>query len=289
MSLSAAPLRLVAILTLAAAGAATSTDSTQGVSLLDNIDFREKSAVHAKLPRALQEISGLAVTSDGRVFAHGDERAIVVQVDACAAKAVKAFTLGAPPVRGDFEGIAIASDRFFLVTSNGQLYEFREGADGSAVPFTVRNTGFGKVCEIEGLAYEPGERVLLMGCKQPLRRELRPEITVLRWSLDRGVPADPPSLTIPLGDVVRRLNSKGFHTSAVERDARSGNYLLVAGPEHALLEVSAKGALVAARSLRRQLHPQPEGLTLLGDSVLVVADEGGAHGRAAITCYRRTR
>ncbi len=288
MRLNGAPRRVVAVLTLAAASVAASTARTQGVSLLDRIDFREKSATHAKLARALQEISGLAVTSDGRVVAHGDERAVVVQVDACAATAVKSFTLGTPPVRGDFEGIAIAGDRLFLVTSNGQLYEFREGADGSAVPFTVRNTGFGKVCEIEGLAYEPGDRVLLMGCKQPVRRELRPTITVLRWSLDSSSPAEPPSLTIPLGDVVRRLDSKGFHTSAIERDARSGNYLLVAGPEQALLEVSAKGALVAVRSLRRQLHPQPEGLTLLGDSVLVVADEG-ANGRASITCYRRAR
>ena len=288
MTLSGAPLRLVTVLTLAAASVAA-TQSTQGASLLDKIDFREKSVVHAKLPRALQEVSGLAVTSDGRVFAHGDERAVVVQIDACVAKAVKAFALGTPPVRGDFEGIAIAGDRFFLVTSNGQLYEFREGADGAAVPFTVRNTGFGKVCEIEGLAYEPGDRVLLMGCKRPLRSELRGELTVLRWSLDQRAAANPPRLTIPLGDVVRRLDIKAFHTSAIERDARLGHYLLVAGPQHALVEVTAKGAVVAARPLRRQLHPQPEGLTLLGDSVLVVADEGGASGRASITCYLRTR
>ncbi|MGH7694686.1 MAG: hypothetical protein ACRENH_06880 [Gemmatimonadaceae bacterium] len=288
MSVRVSLLRLVAVLLLVAASTTSLRLAAQTATLLDRIDFREKYASHVKLPRALQEISGLAVTSDGRVFAHGDERAIVVQIDACAAKAVKSFALGAPPVRGDFEGIAVVGERFFLVTSTGRLYEFREGPDASAVPFSVRDTGFGKVCEIEGLAYDPGDRALLMGCKQPLRRELRAAIHVLRWSLDRSAAADPPSLTIPLGDVVKNVEGKAFHTSAIERDARSGHYLLVAGPERAIAEVTAQGSFVAARDLRRPLHPQPEGLTLLGDSVLVIGDEG-ANGRASITCYRRQR
>ena len=288
MSLKTASFCFLGVLALAAAGATASALQAQSAALLEMFDFHEKSARHATLPRALQEISGLAVTSDGRVFAHGDERAVVVQIDACAAKAVKSFALGAPPVRGDFEGIAVVGERFFLITSNGQLYEFREGPDASAVPFSVRDTGFGKVCEIEGLAYDPGDRVLLMGCKQPLRREMRAAVNVLRWSLDRSAAADPPSLTIPLGDVVKKVQGKAFHTSAIERDARSGHYLLVAGPERAIAEVTGKGSFVAARDLRQPLHPQPEGLTLLGDSVLVIGDEG-ANGRASITCYRRRR
>jgi uncharacterized protein YjiK len=288
MSVKTASLCFIGVLALATAGATASAPQAQSAALLDKFDFREKSATHFMLPRALQEISGLAVTSDGRVFAHGDERAIVVQIDACAAKAVKSFALGAPPVRGDFEGIAIVGERFFLITSNGQLYEFREGPDASAVPFSVRDTGFGKVCEIEGLAYDPGDRVLLMGCKQPLGREERPAINVLRWSLDRSAAAEPPSLTIPLGDVGKKVEGKAFHTSAIERDSRSGHYVLVAGPERVIAEVTAKGSFVVAHELRRALHPQPEGLTLLGDSLLVIGDEG-ANGRASITCYRRQR
>lgn len=271
---------------LLAIAARPSSPRTQTSALLDQFDFREKAAQQAKLPRALQEVSGLATTSDGRVFAHGDERAIVVQVDACAAKPVKAFSLGRPAVHGDFEGIAIAGERFFMVTSSGWLYEFRDAADGAVVPFTVRETGFGRVCEIEGLAYEPASRVLLMGCKTPLRREMRPSVTVLRWSLERNAVADPASLTIPLAQVAQRLGTRGFHTASIERDAGTGHYLLLAGPEHSLVELTNGGALVAAHQLHGRLHPQPEGLALLGDSVMVVADEGGAK-HATMTCYRR--
>jgi len=281
--------RVIGVLLLAFGGAAPS--STQGrtpAAVLDRFDLRPRAAVQGKLPNALQEISGLAVAADGRVFAHGDERAVVAQVDACAAKAVKAFALGNPPVRGDFEGIAIAGERFFLITSTGLLYEFREGADGAAVTFSVIDTGFGKVCELEGLAYDPSERTLLSGCKETARPELRGQLVVLRWSLDRKAPAVPPRLTVPLRDVLNASGTKGFRTTSIERDARSGHYFLVAGPERAIVEVTPTGQVLAARSLNRQLHPQPEGLTFVGDSLLVIADEGATGGtRGAITCYRR--
>jgi hypothetical protein len=281
--------RVIGVLLLALVSAAPS--STQGrtpAAVLDLFDLRPRAAVQAKLPNGLLEVSGLAVTADGRVFAHGDERGVVAQVDACAAKVIKAFALGKPPLRADFEGIAIAGERFFLITSKGFLYEFREGPDGAAVPFSVIDTGFGKVCELEGLAYDAGERTLLSGCKETARPELRGKLVLLRWSLDRKAPAATPNLTIPLNDVVKATGTKGFRTTSIERDALTGHYILVAGPERAIVELTTKGAVVAGRGLNRQLHTQPEGVTLVGDSILVIADEGGTQ-RGAMTCYRRAR
>ena len=289
MSRSVNACRVIGVSLLAIVSAAQS--SKQGptpAAVLDRFDLRPRAAVQGKLPNALQEISGVAVTADGRVFAHGDERAVVAQIDACAAKVVKAFTLGRPPVHGDFEGIAIAGERFFLITSTGFLYEFREGADGAAVTFSVIDTGFGRVCELEGLAYDPSDRVLLIGCKQTARPELRGQLVVLRWSLDRKAPAVPPSLTVPLSQVTKTTGDKGFRPTAIERDGRTGHFVLVAGPERAIVEITSAGQVLAARTLNRQLHPQPEGLTVVGDSLLVIADEGGTrHGTT--TCYRRVK
>ncbi len=281
--------QVIGVLLLALASAAPSAPQgrTPG-AVLDLFDLRPRAAVQAKLPNVLREVSGLAVAADGRVFAHGDERAVVAQVDACAARVIKIFSLGRPPLRGDFEGLAIAGERFFLITSTGFLYEFREGPDGAAVPFSVMDTGFGRVCELEGLAYDASERTLLSGCKETARPSLRGQLVVLRWSLDRRAAAAAPSLTIPLNDVLKATGTKGFRTTSIERDALTGHYILVAGPERALVELTPKGAVIAGRDLNRQLHPQPEGVTLVGDSVLVIADEGGT-ARGAMTCYRRAR
>jgi streptogramin lyase len=46
--------------------------------VLARYDFAEPAADRWKLPRSLDEISGLAVDARGRVFAHDDERAAVV-------------------------------------------------------------------------------------------------------------------------------------------------------------------------------------------------------------------
>lgn len=48
------------------------------------------------------------------------------------------------------------------------------------------------------------------------------------------------------------------------------------------------GHVLAGARLPHSLHGQPEGLTLLGDSLLLVADEG-TRGTSTLTTYRRVR
>ena len=64
------------------------------------------------LPSHLREISGLALTADGRLLAHGDERGHVFEVDYRRGVVVKEFTLGTDKaaVKGDFEAITVAGD-----------------------------------------------------------------------------------------------------------------------------------------------------------------------------------
>ena len=255
---------------------------------LDAFDIRKEAAAQVRLPRALREISGLAVSADGRVFAHGDERGIIYQLDYRTGAVIKAFSLGMPPVPGDFEGIAIVGPRFFLVTSTGRLYETREGADGAAVPYEVSHTGLGAKCELEGLAYDPTDQALVVGCKRPSARALRDAVTLFRLRVDRRATAALPDVSIPIASAVRETGDKAFHPSAVEREPRTGNYVIVAGPQRAIIEVTPAGEVVAARSLPRSLHRQPEGLTFLGDSAILVADEGG-NGAGTLTLYPRVR
>ena len=282
---------ICAVVIVAVTGALRQQKASAAVgadSVLSGFDLREDAASQKNLPLALREVSGLAVSADGRAFAHADERGVIVELDACEGTVTKAFSLGSPPVRADFEGVAIAGERFFLLTSTGQLYETREGARNATVPFTVIETGFGKTCELEGLAWNAADGTLVTGCKQSGAFSLRGRLAFLRWSVDRAAPAVPPSLTMPLADVIRGTGTKGFRPSAVERDTRTGNYLAIAGPERAIVEFTAAGTVVASRPLSRKLHQQPEGLALLGDSVLVIADEG-ADRPGTLTCYRRAR
>ncbi len=103
-----------------------------GVISLESYNLKAGSARQWKLPGRLQEISGLAMTPDNRLLAHNDEKGIIVEIDYQSGSIVKAFGLTdlSKPVADDFEGIAVADARIYLVSSSGRLYECPEGADG---------------------------------------------------------------------------------------------------------------------------------------------------------------
>ena len=255
---------------------------------LARYDFDAPPADRWKLPKELNEISGLAADRAGRVFAHGDERAIVYQLDPATHRVVKRFTLGRPAVRGDFEGIALADGRVFLLTSDGVLYAAPEGRDGDAVAFVTYDTGIGRSCEVEGLAWIERDRTFLVACKLPRVAALRGSLTVFAWSLDRRALAPAPTLRVPLARVASLLGEAAIHPSELTRDPTTGHLLLLAARAHAVAELTPAGAVVRVARLRRSLHRQAEGLTVMPDRTLLVADEANGD-RATLTSYRAAR
>jgi uncharacterized protein YjiK len=260
--------------------------------------FDRPPAWRAELPRELNEISGLAFTADGRLFAHGDEKGIIWQLDPGTGRILKRFALavgpGLPPfmgkrlkpdqVTGDFEDIQIVGERFFLLSSNGILLEFREGKDSERVPFRAFDTGLARSCELEGLTYDASTRSLLLLCKHPYRRAWHRQVVVLRWSLHSGRVDPEPRLRISENRVARLTGVEAFHGSAIAVAPESGALILVAGPQRRIIEISPSGELLAGRVLKARLHRQPEGLAFDADRVLLISDEA-AGGRATLTAY----
>jgi uncharacterized protein YjiK len=248
----------------------------------------DRPASQWRLSRRLREISGLATTHDGRLLAHDDETAIVYEIDADDGGLVKAFALGDVPAVGDFEGIAVADDRIFLVTSSGRLYETREGDDDDRMLYNTYGTGVGRSCEVEGLAHEPSDRTLLLLCKTPRRKRYDDFIVIFKWSLDRRSLAPDSVIAIPRQAITSRIDGKAFRPSGIERHPDTGTYVIVAAAQEALAEVTRDGDVLDVRELSRKLHQQAEGITFSRDGALVIADEGEGR-RARLTMYRPNR
>lgn len=249
-----------------------------------------------KLPSSLREISGLAGTADGRLFAHSDERAVIHQIDYQSGKWLKSFSLSHRPgempgraVQGDFEGIAVAGDDLYLVTSQGTIYVSRLGIDGSSVAFHVIRTGLGETCEIEGLTYHPGLHVLLLACKVVRSAELRGQVVVFQWSIERQAVLPDATITISLAELTSNLAPlDNFNASGIVVSPRNGNLLLVAARQQALLEVTMGGEIVNVFTLpMKRYHRQTEGIALFADGTLILADEGGIK-RGRLGVYRAT-
>ncbi|MEQ8860251.1 MAG: hypothetical protein RIC56_16560 [Pseudomonadales bacterium] len=238
------------------------------------------------LPRALREVSGLALDADGRLFAHADEVAVVFELDYRDGRVIKRFALGDPPRPGDYEGIAWVGATLYLVTSDGELLEALEGEDGGHVDFRLHRTGFGRRCEVEGLDYDARQGSLLLLCKTPREKALRGMIALLAWSPARrgAVPEHDVLATWPPGGSA----DAALNPSALTRSGATGNYVVAAARQYALLEISAAGTVVDAITLARDQHPQMEGIAMTDDGDLIVADEG-KNKRGRLSVYAAAR
>ena len=238
------------------------------------------------LPKALSEISGLAFTADGRLLAHGDEAAIVWEIDPRTGRPVKRFGLGrsGQVLKGDFEDIQVVDGRVYLVSSAGDIVGGAEGRDGAVVSSASTTEGLAGVCEVEGLAWDPGTRSFLLLCKDVKSRRWRNQVVVLAVSGETWELEPKPRMVISEKDLDRATGAKGFHGTALVRHPRTGTYLLLAGPEHAYAEVDAAGRVLGGGRLDPKRHRQPEGIAIAPDLTLLVSDEGAGKD-ATLTAY----
>jgi uncharacterized protein YjiK len=233
------------------------------------------------LPGRLAEVSGLAATEDGRLFAHDDERGLVYRIDGEDGSVDRGFQVGETLVRDDFEGMAIAGARFFLVSSTGRLYEFREAGEGESSPVRVTDTGLSGICEVEGLAYQRSSESLVLACKT-VTPEV-PEVRLYRLPLSGG-PVDATPIRVPWSDFEAMGHKGPVHPSAIDVDPVSGTLVLLAAREELLFELDGRGRLLDVVTLPKARHRQPEGLAVGIRGLLYIADEAGGE-KARLTAY----
>lgn len=256
-------------------------------SVLLGYSLESASLMQWKLPDKLNEISGLALTADGRLLAVDDEVAIIYEIDYDNGKLVKAFAFGEPTVKGDFEGIAVADELVYLTTSSGRMYFAAEGADGQRVTFDNYDTGLGAYCQIEGLVQSTDNRLLYFVCKKARKKSGVADLNLFAWDLAERRLRPDESIVLPVSDIMRQLRIDRFSPSGVTIDRKTGNLIIVASRQRALAEITRDGRLVATRHLTSR-HKQAEGIELAKDGRLLIADEGGSH-RARLAVYQQDK
>ena len=257
---------------------------------LHQYDLDGPPVARIELPAELAEVSGLAFTEDGRLLAHGDERAVIYQIEFPGGTVVKRFAIGdiGGALVGDFEDIQVVGDRVFLVTSSGVLVEAKEGRDGETVPVIRRTRGLGGACEVEGLSWDRPSSSMLLLCKRAQGKLAKDRLVILAVNPTTGEFEPEPRITVPYADLKRVTGVKGFAGSAMVRHPSTGSLILIAGPERAYAEIDASGKVLAGGRLHTRRHRQPEGLAITPDLTLLIGDEA-AGARATITGYASRR
>jgi uncharacterized protein YjiK len=187
-------------------------------------------------------------------------------------------------MRGDFEGLAIAGRRFFIMTSGGTLLDFEEPADAGTARFRRVDTGLAERCELEGLAYDQATNALLVPCKTIRDEALEDQIAIFAVPLATLRPDPRPRVVVPYARLEAAGIERGFHPSSIEVHPSSGSLFLLSAQEEAIVEIGRDGSVLASRELSQRRHPQPEGLSFGPDLALWIADEGG-NGAGSLTRY----
>jgi uncharacterized protein YjiK len=244
----------------------------------------DKSAPVAQwlMPPQLREISGLALTSRGTVFAHDDNSGRVSEIDPKTGVVLKGFSLMGNQ-KEDFEAITIAGNDIYLMSSDGKLFRFREGADGQQVSFQMFNTKLKKDCEFESLTYESDSTRLVMACKRLLDKQARQDLVIYRLPLPLNL-STISMIRIPLEEVVGSNKWKNFRASDITIDPITRNYVLIASHEKGLVVMTPDGTVLRSEPLPGD-HRQPEGVAITRDSLLLVSDEANVKP-AMLTLYR---
>jgi uncharacterized protein YjiK len=256
---------------------------------LPHYDLKGVGTRRFRLPSELAEISGLAFTPDGRLLAHGDERGVIWQIDPATGVPANRFGFGSHGrvLHGDFEDIQVVGRRVFLVTSEGQIFEASEPSDEVVVDAIPRSAGLAGACEVEGLAWDPATKSLLVLCKHAWTKKWRGSVVVLAVSIESWRFEPQPRMLIPESALERVTGEKQFHGSAIVRHPRTGSYLLIAGPQHAYAEVTPTGDVVGGGRLPSELHRQAEGIAIGPDLTLYISDEAaGKHATLTAYAYR---
>ena len=238
------------------------------------------------MPAELREISGLTLLANGNVLAHDDEVGRIYEIDPKSGIIVKRFALAGTP-HADFEGITTAGGDIYLVQSNGQLFKFMPAADGGESSYERFDTHLGRECEFEGVAYQADSSWLVLPCKRVGSKRYKHDLVIYRLTLPISEASRLSVLTIPMEDVVASNGWKNVAPSDIAIDPVTGNYVLVAAQEKALIIITPEGQVVRSERLPPG-HDQAEGVAVTPDGILIVSDEA-TRRPADITLYRWRR
>lgn len=269
-------------------------------AMLDHYPAEGQPQKQVKLSNQIREISGLAVSDDGRVFAHDDELAVIYQVNTDDGQIVKQFFLGKKkPLKGDFEGLAIAGSDFYLTTSGGTIYQFTEGENDQPVSYEIFKTPLSEKYDVEGLCFDPDTESLLLACKRFAGKNMDGQRSVYSFSLKQLKLDKEPRFRINISEITKPrersfakklgeffliIEPAGFAPSGIERHPVSGTFFILSSQSALIAEIDKTGKVIAVKDLDSRLHRQAEGIVFLPDNTMLISDEG-VDQKATISFY----
>jgi uncharacterized protein YjiK len=246
-----------------------------------------------ELSDSLVEVSGISLTADRTQLAvNNDEQGIIFLLNKSTSQVEKEISFWED---GDYEGIEIVGDDAFVIKSSGTIYRVKDYA--SDAPEVAKFKSFlNKENDVEGLGYDARSNQLLVGCKgkgvDGEGAALKKAIFGFDLNTLEMSPAPLYVLTVqnvqhflehyPPCEALKKLQEKfapdtkqmKFSPSGIAIHPLTADVYITSASGKMLLVLNPKGDIIYLEKLKKNIHPQPEGLCFDDDGSLFISNEG---------------
>ncbi|MCO6486832.1 MAG: SdiA-regulated domain-containing protein [Phaeodactylibacter sp.] len=251
-----------------------------------------------KLSRELREVSALGLSADGaHLLAVNDEQGKVFFLDKQRGRILEELPFGPP---GDYEGVEMVNHNIYIARSDGVIYEVEYSGKPNPVA-KPHHTALNAEYDVEGLAYDPVNRRLLLACKGIAGQgpEFEDKRAVYAFSLDSMRLSDAPvyllSEDMPVAEEAiweawwPDVLAGQFAPSGIAVHPITGHIYILSsrGKARAVLVMSAAGELLCIRELDKNPFNQPEGICFEPDGTMYISTEAkGKRGSGRVFRFR---
>jgi uncharacterized protein YjiK len=241
------------------------------------------------MPPALEEISGICFTADGRKLAAiQDETGYMYLIDKQTGK------VDEPPTffmeKGDFEDIAIVGDVAYIVKSKGSVIVLTGIASGKPTVEQV-DTFLTKKDNIEGLCYDKKTNSLWFASKgQKDGDEMfknvysfdlntkhlnpKPILTITLEMLQSFLNKQTDARFDPLKEDFLKESYLKLGPSGIAIHPKTGEIYIISSINKVLMVFNRQNELLTMVKMDKSVHRQPEGICFDIDGTLYISNEG---------------
>jgi uncharacterized protein YjiK len=242
------------------------------------------------LPKALQEISGIAETDTSAFACIQDEKEIVYIFDVNKGQIIKKLNLG---YSGDYEGIARVDNTLYILRSDGVLSEITNFETDQLIR-TTYSTGI-PWKDNEGICSDPKNNRLLIAPKMNPEKNsgTKKKRFIYGFDLVSKKLIKEPVLILDLYEIERFARENNikvpvkdkkkdgkkepdikFRMSAIEIHPITGRLFVLSSIDKLLFVFNMNSEIEYMERLNPKLFNQPEGITFMKNGDLFISNEG---------------
>jgi hypothetical protein len=246
----------------------------------ENVSAAKNTSQVWELPDELVEISANVLIDEKRMACIQDNLGIIYIYNLETRSVERKIDFAG---KGDYEGLAVVNKIFYVLRSDGFIYEVQEGKAVKTYDLVLNATH-----DTESLFYDKIKNRLLVGVKE---RDLTAAETkgVYSFDLTTNKMNEVPVMQIGNEKTQNRKGKKGgakIKPSDLAIHPTSGEVYILNGPSSELLIAKPGGEIIKTIQLDKTVFPQPEGLCFTASGELYISSEGGKKAKGIIAMYK---